>query len=234
MPEIPFKAAHSGNFRPGRTLPVQYIVLHYTANRGDTAKNNADYFARAFLQTSAHYFVDACEVWQSVREEDTAYHCGRADGTYRHPGCRNANSIGVEMCDAVGGVKEAVRANAAALVRELMARYGIPEDHVLRHYDVTGKNCPAPWVEDEAEWAAFKALLTKEDTEMTQEQFQTWFDAAMADYEAGQAARSAADWAAEAWKKAAASGVFDGTKPAAPLSREQAALVLDRLGLLEK
>lgn len=28
-------------------------------------------------------------------------------------------------------------------------------------------------------------------------------------------------------------GVFDGTKPRAPLTREQAALALERLGLLE-
>lgn len=40
-------------------------------------------------------------------------------------------------------------------------------------------------------------------------------------------------WAAEAWEKAAKAGIFDGTNPRDPLTREQAAVVLDRLGLLE-
>ena len=55
---------------------------------------------------------------QSVREEDTAWHCGRSDGKYKHPACRNANSIGIEMCchqDAKGGwyIDEATMAAAA-------------------------------------------------------------------------------------------------------------------------
>ena len=41
-------------------------------------------------------------------------------------------------------------------------------------------------------------------------------------------------WAKEAWSKAAAAGVFDGTRPRDALTRQEAAVVLDRLGLLEK
>ena len=47
-------------------------------------------------------------------------------------------------------------AAAVELARDIVARYGIPEDNVLRHYDVTGKLCPRPWVEDTAAWKAFK------------------------------------------------------------------------------
>ncbi len=72
----PFQQAARGNYSPGRAGPIQYIVVHYTANRGDTAKNNADYFARTVTKTSAHYFVDELEIWQSVLETDTAWHCG--------------------------------------------------------------------------------------------------------------------------------------------------------------
>ena len=74
--ELLFEQAARGNYRPGRTQPVEYIVVHYTGNWSDTAKNNADYFARTVTGTSAHYFVDEEAVWQSVREEDTAWHCG--------------------------------------------------------------------------------------------------------------------------------------------------------------
>ena len=41
-------------------------------------------------------------------------------------------------------------------------------------------------------------------------------------------------WAREAWSKASAAGVFDGTRPRDTLTRQEAAVVLDRLGLLEK
>ena len=66
------RRACRGNYLPGRTAPVEYIVVHYTGNWGDTAQNNADYFARRVTGSSAHYFVDREEVWRSVAEEDTA------------------------------------------------------------------------------------------------------------------------------------------------------------------
>lgn len=68
---------------------------------------------------------------------------------------------------------------------------------------------------------------------MTQEQFDTMFARAMAAYTAGAEKEPASVWAREAWERAAVRGVFDGARPRAPLTREQAALVLERLGLLE-
>ena len=162
-----FIACNMANYRAGRTQPVRYIVMHYTANNGDTAKNNCDYYHRVGgLQASAHYFVDEHGAMQSVRECDTAWHCGAR--AYWHPECRNANSIGIEMCsrkraDGSYYILPETVANAAALAREIMQRYGIDTDHVLRHYDVTGKRCPMPWVDDPAQWAAFKASLAPEE-----------------------------------------------------------------------
>ena len=176
-----FKQAHSTNFRTGRTDNIKYIVIHYTANDGDTAKNNVDYYARTSnLKASAHYYVDKTEVWQSVKESDTAYHCGA--NTYKHKECRNANSIGVELCSRYdGNIKEdkknntvdfgkywfedAVIANAVNLTKELMAKYNIPAENVIRHYDVTGKTCPAPMVLDVNWWNEFKAMLNAENNE---------------------------------------------------------------------
>ena len=162
-----FIACNKANFRVGRTQPVRYIVMHYTANNGDTAKNNCDYYHRVGgLQASAHYFVDEHGAMQSVREGDTAWHCGAR--AYWHPECRNANSIGIEMCsrkraDGSYYIKPETVANAAALAREIMQRYGIDTEHVVRHYDVTGKRCPMPWVDDPAQWTAFLAMLTPEE-----------------------------------------------------------------------
>lgn len=168
-----FIACNTANYRAGRTQPVRYIVMHYTANNGDTAKNNCDYCHRVGgLQASAHYFVDEYGAMQSVREGDTAWHCGAR--AYWHPECRNGNSIGIEMCsrkraDGSYYIKPETVANAAALAKDIMQRYGIDTDHVLRHYDVTGKHCPMPWVDDPAQWAAFLAMLTPENTTTVEE-----------------------------------------------------------------
>ena len=168
-----FIACNTDNYRVGRTRPVQYIVMHYTANNGDTAQNNCDYYHRVGgLQASAHYFVDEYGVMQSVHEDDTAWHCGAR--AYWHPECRNANSIGIEMCsrkraDGSYYIKPETVANAAALAKDIMQRYGIDTDHVLRHYDVTGKRCPMPWVDDPDQWMAFKDMLTPKNTTTVEE-----------------------------------------------------------------
>lgn len=161
-----FVSCDPSNYRAGRTQPVRYIVMHYTANNGDTARNNCDYYHRVGgLQASAHYFVDEHGAMQSVREGDTAWHCGAR--AYWHPECRNGNSIGIEMCsrkraDGSYYIKPETVANAATLAKGIMQRYGIDTEHVVRHYDVTGKRCPMPWVDDPAQWTAFLAMLTPE------------------------------------------------------------------------
>lgn len=161
--KINFKECNSQNFTPGRSQKVKYLVIHYTSNNGDTAKNNADYFAREKVGASAHYFCDEAEIWQSVKDTDTAWHCGAK--TYKHPECRNANSIGIEICmnDKSGKVRQGSIDTAAELSRYLMKRYGILLANVIRHHDVTGKDCPAPMVSDPELWDAFKKSLIKED-----------------------------------------------------------------------
>ena len=42
----------------------------------------------------------------------------------------------------------------------------------------------------------------------------------------------AADWAATAWEKAKSKGVLDGTRPTDPVTRQELAVVLDRLNLI--
>ena len=187
---VPFQQAHRGNYTPrqGQARTIQYIVVHYTANSGDTAQNNLDYFAREVTGTSTHYFVDRASVRQSVLDTDIAWHCGAE--RYQHPECRNSNSIGVEMCNSVGGVPEDVRDRTAAFVRELMDKYGVPVENVLRHYDVTGKRCPAPWVDNPAEWMEFKKMLEGDD-DMSYEQFEQYMDR----YLSERNAKPADDWA---------------------------------------
>ena len=219
-----FKQAHSGNYQPGRTQPIEYIVVHYTANSGDTAQNNLDYFARTKTGTSAHYFVDENEVCQSVQDTDVAWHCGSKNP--RHPYCRNANSIGVEMCNSVGGVPEAVRDRTAAFVQQKMKEYGLDVNHVLRHYDVTGKRCPAPWVDNPAEWMEFKKMLEGDDEEVTQEQFNQMMET----YLSQRNAKPADDWAKPYIQEAIDAGAMSevGGSIASPkgfITRQEVAVV---------
>lgn len=161
--KINFKESNTANFSRGRSPKVKYLVIHYTSNNGDTAKNNADYFSREDVGASAHYFCDEREIWQSVKDTDTAWHCGAK--TYKHPECRNSNSIGIEICmnDKNGNVRQGSIDTAAELARYLMKRYGILLANVVMHNQVTGKNCPAPMVSDPALWDAFKKSLIKEE-----------------------------------------------------------------------
>lgn len=53
------------------------------------------------------------------------------------------------------------------------------------------------------------------------------------EYEAAKAKKAASGWAKSAWLKAKAKDVLDGTAPQAAATREQLALILDRLGLLK-
>lgn len=174
--KITFKGCNPSNYRKGREFPVHWIVLHFTANNGDTAKNNADYFANnANLRASAHYFVDPNEIYQSVKDSDTAWHCGRERGGSYHNDCRNANSIGIEMCsvkrNGVYVIPEDTMKRAAKLTRELMAKYHVPVSRVCRHYDVTHKDCPEPWVRNPQLWQKFKDMLTEKEVEdMTEAQ----------------------------------------------------------------
>ena len=154
--------AHQSNYNKGRKRPIQFIVVHYTANNGDRAQGNGNYFSQANRNASAHYFVDENEIVQSVKDNDTAWHCGAK--SYKHPKCRNDNSIGVEMCsekDDKGQyyINEQTQNTAIKLIKVLMKKYNIPIENVIRHYDVTGKICPEPFVRNQMQWLEFKQKL---------------------------------------------------------------------------
>lgn len=159
--QIPCLASNHGGKRPASN--IRYIVVHYTAGNNDTAENNGVYFGRNDVGASAHYFVDENEVVQSVPDNVIAWHCGA--NKYYHANCRNNNSLGVEICtkknkSGVYYLDTKAMDRASVLVWYLMEKYQIPLDHVVRHYDVTHKDCPAPMVgEGENLWKLFKERI---------------------------------------------------------------------------
>lgn len=151
---------------------IKYIVIHYTANDGDHDESNAKYFKTKGRGASAHYFVDDDSVTISVPDLYVAWSVGGSryanykttGGASLYKKCTNANSINVEMCDTLKNgkhdVSEATLANTIELVKELMAKYKVPTANVIRHFDVTGKVCPAYFATSgSAAWANFKARL---------------------------------------------------------------------------
>lgn len=142
---------------------IKYLVVHYTGNKGDTAYGNTKYFKDVNRGASAHYFVDESSIYRCVAEKDVAWHCGAK--SYKHADCRNDNSIGIEMCNSMGK-NEAVERNTIDLIKYLVEKYKINSERILRHYDVTGKQCPVTLL-DEGEWEKFKSRI-EEDEPMTE------------------------------------------------------------------
>ena len=169
------KPCHGSNYTAGRGgSSIKYIVIHFTSNDGDTAQNNCSYFAEADRQASAHYFVGNDGIYQSVQDKDKAWHCG-GTSVYKHKYCRNANSIGIEMCSRISKITgkyiidSRIVDMTVELTRYLMNKYNVPIENVIRHYDVWDKNCPEPFVRNPDQWIEFKNRL-KEDEEMTAEE----------------------------------------------------------------
>lgn len=196
--------------RPGKKNPCEYITIHETGNygKGAGAKNHASYVKSA--KDSWHYTVDDHEIYQHIPDMESAYHAG--DGA-NGPG--NAKSIGIEICVNCDGDFERAKANAAELVHLLMVRHGIPLDHVVQHNHWNGKDCPQT-IRKKGQWAAFLALCSAgaSGNDTTPEKDKP------------------AVWAAPAWEKAHEKGILDGTRPTDPITRQEVAVVLERLGFI--
>lgn len=160
-----------------KTSNIKYIVIHYTANDGDTALSNAKYFANGSRGASAHYFVDSNNIVQSVKDDYVAWSVGgnkysdtaKTGGGKFYGKCNNNNSINIELCDDVknGTIypTETTINNVIDLVRTLMKKYNISINNVIRHFDVTGKKCPMYWCGDSqknAKWQVFKSRLEEQ------------------------------------------------------------------------
>lgn len=155
IPDV-HKMISNYNYTPRISRNIQYLVIHYVGALND-AIENCEFFAEGNQGRSAHYFVNYDgEIYQSVEENNIAWHCGSSH--YIHAECRNENSIGIEMCvkkqnlenldayDQDWYFEDETVDSVVHLVRYLMEKYNIPITNVIRHYDVSGKICPNPYV----------------------------------------------------------------------------------------
>ena len=170
------------NYSYNEKRDIKYIVVHYTAGttskKGSALNTVKNVFNKPGANASAHYVVDNISIVQCVEDKDTAWHCG-TNGTYYHKYCRNSNSIGIELCsnhdNFVSYEKNTARDkgwyfnpdtlnNGIKLIKYLSKKYNIPKENVLMHYDVTGKICPAPFINNGG-WDNFIERIFTEDKE---------------------------------------------------------------------
>lgn len=154
--------ANSNAYGGSRELAtVRAIVLHYSGNTGDSAKNNAIYFRDSNTRSAgAHFFIDQNgTVYQSVRMSKTAWSVGgsrypdykQTGGARFYNTYTNANTVSIEMCDtATKDPSPAMISSLKSLIKHIRNKCRNAA-LVIRHFDVTGKDCPARFT-NTAKW----------------------------------------------------------------------------------
>ena len=140
---------------------ADYIAIHYTANPGATAQNNRDYFENLSIsheaKVSSHFVVGLeGEVIQCIPTSEMSYATNS----------RNVDSISIECChkDDTGVFEQETYDSVVKLAAWLCARFGLTSEQVIRHYDVTGKECPKYYVDHPDAWEQMKADINAQIT----------------------------------------------------------------------
>lgn len=162
----------TGHCRSYRKLErVTAIIIHWTANtrKGAGAMANRNYFNSSpktpdgkLIFASAHYCVDSTSIVQCLPEDEVAYHVGSSK-PYKPEGLRimgnskspNNVTVGIEMCVNEDGNFTITRSQTIELTRYLAQKYNISKQNVLRHFDITGKDCPKMML-DNIVWEQFR------------------------------------------------------------------------------
>lgn len=155
-PEISVQLLDVNDYsRPGTEVDsITGIVIHYTANPGSTAQQNRDYFNSLQdghgASVSSHFVVGLeGEIVQCIPTQEVAYASNE----------RNHDTVSIECChpDSTGKFNQETYISMVRLTAFLCAKYDLDAEAVIRHYDVTEKNCPKYFVENEDAWKLFKA-----------------------------------------------------------------------------
>lgn len=159
--------------RPGfKLFAVKGIVIHWTANPGASARNHKIYFGNGAggRYASAHIFVDKNENLCIIPLNEVAYAANETgkskiakfNGNYGYTnGNANGCTIHIEMCvEKDGTISKVVEAKVIQLIIELCKTYGLTEKDVYRHYDITNKSCPTPFIGN-LRFSLFKSKIKK-------------------------------------------------------------------------
>ena len=198
------------------------IVVHNTANDAP-AENEISYMLSRPEEVSFHFAVDDEKAVQGLPLDRNAWASGDGCG----PG--NMNGIHIEICYSLSGGQRFLKAeeNGAELVAVLLTEHGWDLSRVTKHQDYDKKYCPHRTLD--LGWSRFLKLVeSKLNAKKEDDSYQRFLEH-MRRYEADQRAKPASGWAEKNWEQAVRQGLFDGTAPRSPLTREQAAAVAARV-----
>ncbi|ROR26311.1 N-acetylmuramoyl-L-alanine amidase [Mobilisporobacter senegalensis] len=132
---------------------IKGVVVHYTANPGTDALQNRNYFENlknsGITKVSSHFVIGLNgDIVQCIPTSEIAYASNE----------RNEDTISIEVChpDETGKFNQESYNSLVRLVAYLVCEYNLEYEAILRHYDVTGKNCPKYFVEHEEKWDNFR------------------------------------------------------------------------------
>ena len=135
------------------TGKIKNIVVHYTANPGTTALQNRNYFEglkdSKTTRASSHFIVGLDgEIVQCVPTWEVAYASND----------RNGDTVSIETCHYKedGRYTNETYDSLVYLTAWLCEKFDLTEEDIIRHYDITGKNCPKYFVDDEEAWNKFQ------------------------------------------------------------------------------
>ena len=137
--------------RTGKKLEgVNDIVIHYVGNPGTTAAQNRRYYGNLNSDVSSHFIVGL---------DGEVIMCIPLNEKSSATNDRNRDTISIEVChpDETGKFTDAGYDTVVRLTAWLLDTFGLPDDHVIRHYDVTGKECPRYYVRNEEAWRGLLA-----------------------------------------------------------------------------
>ena len=138
-----------GDSRRGVMLEgVRNIVIHYVGNPGTTAQQNRDYYASRSSDVSSHFVIGLKgEIIQCIPLHEKS-------SASNH---RNKDTISIEVChpDESGKFTDASYQSLIKLTAWLLDVCDLNSDDVIRHYDITGKQCPLYYVTHEDAWKVF-------------------------------------------------------------------------------
>jgi N-acetylmuramoyl-L-alanine amidase CwlA len=142
------------NYSPASIIKPKYIVIHETANVsiGANAVANRNFFNKAGSNASAHYIIDDSNIIQCLRNDQRAWHVG---DNAKHSDITNDNAIGIELCVNAGNSFDKTIRDCVELVKKLMIDLSIPIYNVKRHFDASGKWCPATILNKTGMWERF-------------------------------------------------------------------------------
>lgn len=133
---------------------IKDIVVHYVGNPGTTAQQNHDFYAGDQSNVSSHFVVGL---------DGEIIQCIPINEWSAASNWRNNDTISIEVChpDETGKFKKKTYSSLVKLVAWLENVCDIYESHVIRHYDITKKECPRYFVQHEDKWKTFKKNVEK-------------------------------------------------------------------------